>query len=96
MKITSLHHVAYAVENYKRVRKFWKQLGFTLLQQPGQEETAPSVFWIGQVQIQLHPTISCPMAAQWLVGSEMCIRDSPMAAQWRENHTRDDLYQICL
>ena len=79
MKITSLHHVAYAVENYKRVRKFWKQLGFTLLQQPGQEETAPAVFWIGQVQIQLHPTTSCPMAAQW-----------------RENHTRDDLYQICL
>lgn len=80
MKITSLHHVAYAVEHYKRVRKFWGQLGFTLLQDQNMpEEKAASVFWIGQVQIQLHPTAACPVAAEW-----------------RENHLRDDLYQICL
>lgn len=80
MKITGLHHVAYAVENYKRVKRFWRQLGFTFLQnQAKTEEEAEAVFWIGQVQIQLHPTVSCPLAAVW-----------------RENHTRDDLYQICL
>lgn len=80
MKINGLHHVAYAVNDYKTVYDFWKKLGFTLLHNQAEpEEETETVLWIGQVQIQLHPTKA-------VLG----------AARWRSRHTRDDLYQMCL
>lgn len=80
MKINGLHHVAYAIQDIAKVRTFWQKLGFTLLNdQKKTPEGTESILWIGQVQIQLHPTSAVPMAAVW-----------------RENKVRDDLYQICL
>ena len=67
MKINQLHHVAYAVNDYAQVQDFWKRLGFCLLQEQPESGTGEekSIFWIGGVQIQLHPTEKTERAAAW-------------------------------
>ncbi|MBU5480323.1 VOC family protein [Blautia sp. MSJ-19] len=60
MKINNLHYVAYAVNEYDKVREFWKKLGFSIL-----GNNRETIFWIGKAQIQLHSTANTALAAEW-------------------------------